>query len=113
MENFEERWEKVEDTLQKRFDKEPDVKAILFIIGLRELGTKKNKFSKEEKQDLMNLAFCRISSKDGYFDIDHLDGDGLPIYKQVKPLPPMNQKEQEQFIMENIIHYFEEEGLIS
>jgi hypothetical protein len=111
MENVEKEWERVVESLKSRFGKDSDVKAVLFIIGLRELGKKKKKFSKEEKQDLMNLAVCKIFSIDGYFEVQHLDADGWPVWKQAKPLPSMNAKEQEVFIKEHIIKYFEQEKL--
>lgn len=112
MERFDERWAAVQSALKKRFDKETDVKGALFIIGLREWGKKKKKISKEEKQDMMNLAACKILTNEGYFEVQHLDAEGWPVWKQTKALPVMNAKEQEKFIMEHIITYFEEEKLL-
>ena len=112
MQELDQNWEKVQETLKSRFGKDTDVKSVLFIIGLRELGKKKKKFTKEEKQDLMNLAVCKILSPEGYFTVSHLDGEGWPVWKQTKPLPVMNNKEQENFIKEHIITYFEDEGLL-
>ncbi|MCB0738873.1 MAG: hypothetical protein KDC92_15295 [Bacteroidetes bacterium] len=105
-------WPKVEAFIEKRFDKKPDLKAALFVIGMRELGSVQRKLTKEEKQDLMNLAFCKICSVDGYFRVDEMDADGWPIWKQVKPLPKMSAKEQEQFLKEHVVTYFETEELI-
>ncbi|MGZ5244561.1 MAG: hypothetical protein ACXWEY_03640 [Bacteroidia bacterium] len=107
-----EKWQKVQQFMQDRFDKKADIKELLFIIGLRELGQKKNKFTKEQKTDLMNLAFCKAASFSGYFDVAHLDADGWPVWKQLKPLPVMNNKEQEIFIKAHIILYFESEGFL-
>lgn len=106
------KWAKVLLYMLQRFQKKADIKEILFVIGLRELGQKKNKFTKEQKQDLMNLAFCKAASFSGYLEVSHLDGDGWPVWKQQKPLPVMNNKEQEIFIKEHIILYFEAEGLL-
>jgi hypothetical protein len=113
MQDLDQNWEKVKEVLKTRFGKDSDVKSVLFIIGLRELGKNKKKFTKEEKQDLMNLAVCKILSPEGYFEVSHLDGDGWPVWKQAKPLPTMNNKEQENFIKEHIIMYFADEGLLS
>lgn len=105
-------WAEVMQVMKDRFDKEADVKEILFVMGLREFGHKKKKFTKEDKQDLMNLAMCKAFSYAGYFEVSHFDGEGWPIWKQTKPLPTMNPKEQEVFIKEHIILYFKEEELL-
>jgi hypothetical protein len=105
-------WDNVLQFMQQRFDKEADVKSVLFIIGLREYGHKKKKFTKEDKQDLMNLALCTILTDEGYFSVSHLDAEGWPVWKQSKALPTMSAKEQEDFIKDHIVTYFIEEGLI-
>lgn len=105
-------WKEVENFMLNRFGKETDVKAVLFVIGLREYGHKKEKFTKEEKQDLMNLAACKVMSLDGYFDVSRLDGEGWPVWKQALPLPKMTPIEQEEFLKKEIIAYFKAEKLI-
>ena len=111
---LEQNWKQVEDFMKQRFEKDADVKAVLFVIGLRELGQKKKKFTKEEKQDLMNLALCKALSHSGYFEVSHLDAEGWPFWKQVKPMPQFsNNKQQENFIKEHILYYFREEGLLN
>ena len=119
MENLDEQWVKVTAFVKERFKKEPDLQGVLFVLGMREAailetqGGKnvKRKYTKEQKQDLMNLAFSKVMSEAGYFEVAHLDAEGWPVWKQIKPLPVMNAKEQEVFIKEKIIEYFEEEGL--
>lgn len=107
-----ERWNEVVEFMKQRFSKQADVKEVLFVVGLREFGQKKKKFTKEQKQDLMNLAACKAFSLAGYFEVSHLDAEGWPMWKQVKPLPQMDPKQQEAFIKEHIVRYFESEGLI-
>ncbi len=102
----------MEDYIYKQFEKESDVKVVLFLIGMRELGQKENKFSKEDKQDLMNMAVCKVFSLSGYFEVSHLDEDGWPVWKQAMHLPAMDGKAQESFIRSHIVYYFEQEGLI-
>lgn len=109
---IDDKWLQVEAYLKKRFDSALDIKSILFILGLRELGRKENDLTKEEKMDLMNLGFCKISSLSGYFDILEKDKDGWPVWKQIKPLPKMSTKEQELFIKQHVVKYFETEALI-
>jgi hypothetical protein len=65
-------------------------------------------FSKEEKQDLMHIATCAILSRSGYYQLEHLDQEGWPHWKLVKPLPALSLKEQEDFLKEHILMYFEE-----
>ena len=101
-------WQKVIVFMNERFEKSADLKSVLFAIGLRELGRLKKKFTKEEKQDLMNLATCQILTVDGYFEVSHLDADGWPAWEQKKALPPMDAKQQELFLKRYIIRYFKE-----
>ena len=110
--SIEANWEKVKHFMKTRFDRDGDLRAVLFVIGLRELGTKKRKFSKEDKQDLMNLATCQILRPDGYFEVKHLDKDGWPVWHQIKAFPPMNNAEQELFIKSYVIRYLEEDKLL-
>lgn len=112
MEDLDLKWSSVEGYLKNRFNKKLDIKSILFILGLRELGRKETDFSKEAKMDLMNVGFCKIASISGYFETSEKDKDGWPIWNQIKPLPKMSTKEQERFIKEHVIKYFEQEALI-
>jgi hypothetical protein len=105
-------WLDIERYMLERFDKDADVKAILFVIGMREYGHKKMKFTKEEKQDLMNLAACKVMSLGGYFEVSHLDAEGWPVWKQAKAMDSMTAADQEEFLKKHIIRYFEEEKLI-
>lgn len=104
-------WQRVQQTVKQRFRKTPDLKTILFLIGLRELGTVPKEVSKEEKQDLMNLATCKIFSLSGYFEASELDPDGWPIWVQKEPMPKLSVEEQESFLIEHVILYFEREKL--
>lgn len=94
----------VKDALQRK--DLPDLQAVLFLIGIQELGTVKRKFTKEEKQDLMHIAVCTLLSADGYYALEGIDGDGWPHFKQVRPVPVEGTKEQERMLKEKIIHYF-------
>ena len=41
-------------------DKIPDMNTMLILIGIQELGIWQSKWTKEEKQDLMHVAVCRL-----------------------------------------------------
>lgn len=102
------RWWALEAKLTERFGKKPDMEAILFLIGIQELGLVKKKFTKEQKQDLMHIAICRLLSPSGYYKLEKVDNEGWPHYKQLKPMTNMTAIEQENFLKDHILLYFEE-----
>ena len=101
------RWWNLEAKLVERFGKKPDMEAILFLIGIQELGDIRKKFSKEQKQDLMHVAVCSLFAQSGYYELEKVDEDGWPHYRQLKALPVMNMTEQENFMKDHILLYFE------
>ncbi|MCB0706927.1 MAG: hypothetical protein KDC34_16540 [Saprospiraceae bacterium] len=86
----------------------PDLNAILFLVGVQELGRWKSRFTKEEKQDLMHVAICRLLSYDGYYAFKGRDADGWPHYDIIKPFSVKGIKDQSVVLKENIIRYFNE-----
>jgi hypothetical protein len=102
------RWWKLEEKFMNKFGKKPDVEAILFLIGLQEVRNVKKKFSKEQKQDLMHVAVCSLLSQSGYYEIEGHDEEGWPHFVQLKGLPAYNAIEQENFLKDHILLYFEE-----
>lgn len=108
MENFEQQWKVVEETLQERFGKVPDMESILFLIGVNELGSMpKRKFSKEQKQDLMHVAVCTLLCQLGYYTFIGRDGDGWPHFEELMPVPVSGLNNQEQLLKECVIRYFD------
>jgi hypothetical protein len=108
-----EKWFKVVQYIEENFDKKPDLNAILFLVGIRELGTLPEKnFTKEEKTRLMHIANCRILSASGYYKLSGINGKGWPEWENVKPLPNLNIFEQENLLRQHIIEYFESESII-
>ena len=105
--DFQSRWWDLERKLMERFGKKPDVEAILFLIGLQEIGLSQEKISKEQKQDLMHVAICTILSSSGYYIVEGKDQEGWPHFKQLKNLPIMNMIEQEAFLKDHILLYFD------
>jgi len=101
------RWWRLEAKLVDRFNKKPDIETILFLIGVQETGFIKEKITKEQKQDLMHVAVCTLFSQSGYFELEGKDDDGWPHFKQLKSLPEMNMIEQENFLKDHILLYFE------
>ena len=104
------RWWKLEEKLMERFEKKPDVESILFLIGIQELGDIKKKFSKEQKQDLMHIAICTVLSPSGFYELSKVDEEGWPHFNQLKPMPEMLPHEQENFLKDHILLYFQNNG---
>ena len=101
------RWWTLEARLVERFGKKPDLETILFLIGIQEFGQLKEKFTKEQKQDLMHVAVCSLFSQSGYYILEGNDDEGWPHFRQLKPMPEMNMMEQENFLKDHILLYFE------
>ena len=106
-EDLQSRWWALEARLMERFGKKPDLEAVLFLIGVQEFGQLRNKFSKEQKQDLMHVAVCSLLAQSGYYEIENYDDDGWPHFRQLKVLPVFNMIEQENFLKDHILLYFE------
>lgn len=106
-------WEGLLNKIQQKFNKaqSPDLNAVLFLIGLRELGQNKREFSKEEKQDLIHVAMCTLMSYDGYFKLSGLDNQGWPHWEAVRELPEMSLDEQENLLKKHILRYFEQQKI--
>lgn len=106
------RWWKLEEKLVERFGKKPDVETILFLIGIQELGDIREKFTKEQKQDLMHVAICTVLLPSGYYELEGVDEDGWPHFKQLKAMPEMQPFEQENFLKDHILLYFQNHDVI-
>ena len=95
--------------LAQQFDNEkPDIKVILFLIGVQELGQGPKKFSKRQKEELMHIANCRLFSELGFYELEGTDQDGWPHWKILKPIPAYNILEQEMLMKTLIVKYFED-----
>ncbi len=106
------RWWKLEEKLIERFGKKPDVESVLFLIGIQELGDVHEKFTKEQKQDLMHIAVCTVLSSSGYYELSHVDEEGWPHFRQLKPMTAMDPIAQENFLKDHILLYFQQAGFI-
>lgn len=105
--NTDKYWEGLLDQLYTLVGKRPaDLNAVLFLIGVQELGTGPKRFSKEAKQDLMHVAVCRVLSQSGYYTFDGYDKDGWPQWELAKPIPHGDLLTQEIFLKQHVIHYF-------
>lgn len=107
LQNLKQKWDNLTKMLGAGFGETPDLQVVLFLIGVQELGKGPLKFSKDEKQDLMHIAVCRLLSTFGYYELVGLDQDGWPHWKLVKKLPPLSLKEQDLLLKQAAIDYFD------
>ncbi|WP_225000242.1 hypothetical protein [Cesiribacter sp. SM1] len=108
--DLERRWQQLRLRLGEQIGRRPkDLNAILFLIGVQELGQGKRSFSKEEKQDLMHIAICKALSYSGFYELEGLDAQGWPHWKKVKNLPHFDLLEQEKLLKMHVLEYFEQE----
>lgn len=107
------KWRRLTAELQAKFGKAMTMESLLFLIGVRELGSTPREFSKEEKVDLMHIALCRLLSASGYYELRGRDQDGWPHWEARNPLPHADMFSQEHLLREHILTYFEEEGLLT
>lgn len=103
-------WLHVQHTVRDAMRREtlPDLNTVLFLIGMQELGRWKKAFTKEEKQDLMHIAVCRLLSYEGYFEFEGRDADGWPHYRQARELTTEGLGQQERLLKIMAVRYFKE-----
>ncbi|PIE48230.1 MAG: hypothetical protein CSA40_01415 [Flavobacteriales bacterium] len=103
-------WHNIVSRLSRQFadGDELTLDAIIYLIGVRELGQGQQTFSKDDKVGLMHIAVCRLLEPYGHYSFDHFDSDGWPHYKLEKPLPQLKPGEQTVLMKEAIITYFEQ-----
>ena len=104
------RFQKVKQELEKSFGDGMDVQAILFLIGVNELGIGYKDFSKSEKNDVLHIAICTLLEPYGYYKYTKRDEENWPHFELIKELPPLNDREQQHLIKESIIDYFQING---
>ncbi len=109
-------WLRIKHEVKDAFGKDnlPDMQAILFLIGVQELGIiHQRSFSKEEKQDLMHIAVCTLLEDEGYYEFKGRDQDGWPHWSVIKPFKEQGVENQEKVLKKSIIKYFKSLNKIS
>ena len=109
-----ERWERLVSLLSDRFSQgeDLDLDAIIYLIGVQELGQVHREFKKDEKVNLMHIAICRLLEPYGFYEFDFFDEEGWPHYKVKEELPPLKAGEQTVLMKEAIVNYFVEREVI-
>ena len=113
-EQLKERWELVVNKLSNQFaDGDTlDLDAIIYLIGVQELGQFDREFKKDHKLDLMHIAICKLLAPYGYYELDFVDAEGWPHYKIIEALPHLKAGEQSVLMKEAIVNYFLESQYI-
>ena len=113
-EKLKERWGLVVSKLSDQFADGDilDLDAIIYLIGLQELGQFDKTFKKDQKLDLMHIAICKVLSPYGYYEFDFVDEEGWPHYIMKEELPNLKAGEQSVLMKEAIVNYFVETKFI-
>ena len=99
-------WNRTIEKLEKRFGEGLDLQAVLFLIGLQELGKSYQALNKSQKVDVMHVAVCALLSQWGYYEFIGHDDDGWPHWKETEKLPSLSAKQQDFLIKEAVVQYF-------
>ncbi len=102
---------KIVKQLSLQFGEEIDMKGVLFLIGVQELGKGHKIFSKDEKLGIMHIAVCTLLEEYGYYVFAGKDEDGWPHWTSSAKLPLLKPAEQERLIKQAIVLYFQKVGL--
>ncbi len=108
-ETLKEKWQEIQQKISDRFGDGEMLKvdAIVYLIGVQELGQGYRKFKKDEKINLMHIAVCKLLEPYGYYEFDYFDEDGWPHYNLNEELPSLKAGEQTVLLKQAIINYFE------
>ena len=112
--NLKEDWELVLKQLAEKFGdgEELNLDAIIYLIGVQELGKGVVEFKKDDKLNLMHIAICRLLEPFGYYEFDFFDEDGWPHYKTIEELPNLKTGEQTVLMKEAVVLYFKNNNFI-
>ena len=110
-----ERWENLVNLLSNQFSQgeDLDLDAIIYLIGVQELGQLNQAYKKDEKLNLMHIAICKLLEPYGFYEFDYVDADGWPHYTVKEQLPALKAGEQSVLMKEAIVNYFLDRKLIS
>ena len=109
-----ERWENLVSVLSNQFSQGEnlDLDAIIYLIGVQELGKVHQEYKKDEKLNLMHIAICRLLEPYGFYEFEYFDNDGWPHFIVKEQLPALKAGEQSVLIKEAIVNYFLEKEVI-
>ncbi len=104
---LETKWNELINSISVNFGEISDLKDIIFLIGVQELGFGFRDFSKNEKIDVMHIAVCKLLSRYNYYEFEGKDKDGWPHYTITSDLPELSEREREVLLKMSILAYFD------
>jgi len=109
-----ERWEDLVRKLSNQFADGDllELDAIIYLVGVQELGQLHRNYKKDEKINLMHIAICRLLEPYGYYEFNFFDAEGWPHYTVKEELPTLKAGEQSVLMKEAIVQYFVEKAYI-
>lgn len=110
---FEKEWLETLRNIQERFDMgQPDITAIIFLVGLQELQLFDQQFKKDQKVEIMHVGICALLLPFGYYQFIGRDDQGWPHFEKKEELPQLTPAEQDRLMREAIMLYFNQAGLL-
>ena len=103
-----EEWERLVEFISEKFGggERLDLQAILFLIGVNELGQGYRDFTKDEKTNLLHIAICKLLSDYGYYKFVGRDDDGWPHWKTNNESRALDPEKQIILMKESAVLYF-------
>jgi len=89
-----------------------ELDAMIYLVGVQELGKYHKNYKKDEKVNLMHIGICRLLEPYGFYEFDFFDDDGWPHYKVKEELPTLKAGEQSVLMKEALVQYFVEKEYI-
>ncbi|MBT9187186.1 MULTISPECIES: hypothetical protein [Zobellia] len=113
-EELKEKWNALVEKLSAQFASGDtlELDAIIYLVGIQELGQYHKKYKKDDKLDLMHIAICRLLEPYGYYEFEFFDEEGWPHYIVKEELPTLKAGEQSVLMKEAIVGYFVEREYI-
>lgn len=105
-------WQLLQEKLKERFGVEMDIDAIIFVIGLQELGKPFQKYKKDDKLAIMHVAICTLLEPYKFYNYEGRDKDGWPHWALNEEIPHLEAKQQNRLMVDAIIDYFKREEFI-
>lgn len=105
------RWKALQRRLVDRFGREPNVEAVLFLLGIQARGRGyEPKLDRQIKQDLIMEGTYAAFEALGLYERVGMEADGAWIWERTHPLPEMDVGRQEKLLKLAILAYFDAEA---
>jgi hypothetical protein len=104
---LETQWKELIKSISVNFGEINDLKDVIFLIGVQELGFGFKNFTKSEKIDVMHIGVCKLLSHYDYYKFEGLDKEGWPHYIPLSTIPEFSENKRENLLKRSILAYFD------